>query len=170
MFTFEKNLGHGFSSPEDGVAPILAAKPELPAIGYLKMPEGELTYRRGSGRYSVELPMKVLFQKEDTGYSVSVRIDWLSPLSRFVIVGIAALMGCVAIVEFWTGWAAGVAALLTLILGTLALFLFFSLNDYLVAREALGDLRWAYRNRSNQSSDPTLASGTSPAGQEPRHR
>ena len=55
------------------------------------------------------------------------------------------------------------AIYLVLILANAALYSAFALTIYMVAAKTFGNL-------PNQSPDPTLASGKSPAGQEPRHR
>jgi hypothetical protein len=88
MLELRRTLGRGYSTPEDAIAPLRAAKPSLPRIiGYLGLPESDVTYRYGGGRGIIGLPARVAVVKEGECYSISVRIDRVPLFLTVLLVG-----------------------------------------------------------------------------------
>jgi hypothetical protein len=169
VFTLSKRIAEGFSSPEAAVEPFRKAAPSMQGYGYLKMPEGDLTRRRGSGRSYSETPIKVIVEQYSDRYSISLRIAWLAPGHQLVLCVTGVLGLVVTLFEIVEAPLKGVEVFSGLTVGIALYFALFCLNDFLIARDIVADFESAYDERSNQSTDPTFSSGTPGAGHQPRH-
>jgi hypothetical protein len=169
VFTISSKIARGFASPEAAVEPFRKAAPSMQGYGYLKMPEGDLVRRQGSGRSYAETSIKVIVEEDADRYSISVQIAWLAPGHQVVLCALCVMGLIVTLFEVIQAPLKGVEALggFAIVIGFYSAL--FGLNDFLIARSIVADFKSAYDGRSNQSTDPTLASGTSGAKHQPRH-
>jgi hypothetical protein len=169
MFTVWSNIDRGFTSPEAAVEPFRKAAPSMQGYGYLKMPEGDLIRRQGSGRSYSETSIKVIVEEDAGTYSISVRVAWLAPGHQLILSMLCVIGLIVTLFEVIQSPLKGVEALGGFAFGIGFYAALFGLNDFLIARGIVADFKGVYDDRSNQSTDPTFSSGTPGAKHQPRH-
>jgi hypothetical protein len=148
-------MGGGFASAEDAIAPFLGARPGLPHIkGHFRLPESELTYRGGSGRSLVELPLRVIVRSEQAGYAISIRVCRISTIHQAWVFCGGIFFASLALADYWSGRRSGVGVLVGIVVATCIISLLFAVFESMAAREAVGEISRAYQQRmpTSQSS------------------
>lgn len=147
-------MGSGFASAEDAIAPFLGARPGLPHIkGHFRLPESELTYRGGSGRSLVELPLRVTVASEPKGYAISIRICRISTVHQAWVFCGGVFFASLAFADYWSGRRSGIGPLVGIAVATCVISIMFAVFESMTAREAIGEISRAYQRPG--SKEPT---------------
>jgi hypothetical protein len=142
VLDIERTLGQGYSTPEEAIAPLRAAKPRLPwIIGYLGLPASAVTYRTGGGKGIVVLPIKVTVDGGAGSYSISVKITRIPPL---LIITLALANSFLAFVSLGLLRQATFGPLLFLVACVLVFNGMFVAQYFFIARAAVKDFVGCY--------------------------